>query len=85
MDRITDGSAINIGSGKLTSFLEIIEIFTSFAGYDPDIKKLLDKPVGVHSRYADMSYVNDELGWKPKLSLEEGMRRVYDVAVEKYA
>lgn len=85
MDRITDGSAINIGSGKLTSFLEIIEIFTSFAGYDPDIKKLLDKPVGVHSRYADMSYVNNELGWKPKLSLEEGMRRVYDVAVEKYA
>lgn len=85
MDRITDGSAINIGSGKLTSFLEIIEIFTSFAGYDPDIKKLLDKPVGVHSRYADMSYVNNELGWKPKLSLKEGMRRVYDVAVEKYA
>ncbi|MBD3616287.1 MAG: NAD-dependent epimerase/dehydratase family protein [Gracilimonas sp.] len=85
MDRITDGSAINIGSGKLTSFLEIIEIFTSFAGYDPNIKKLLDKPVGVHSRYADMSYVNNELGWKPKLSLEEGMRRVYDVAVEKYA
>ena len=85
MERITDGSAINIGSGKLTSFLEIIEIFTSFAGYDPDIKKLLDKPVGVHSRYADMSYVNNDLGWKPKLSLEEGMRRVYDVAVDKYA
>lgn len=85
MERITDGSAINIGSGKLTSFLEIIEIFTSFAGYNPDIKKLLDKPVGVHSRYADMSYVNNDLGWKPKLSLEEGMRRVYDVAVDKYA
>lgn len=85
MDRITDGSAINIGSGKLTSFLEIIELFTSFAGYKPDVKKLLDKPVGVHSRYGDMSYVNNELGWKPKLSLEEGMRRVYDVAVEKYA
>jgi nucleoside-diphosphate-sugar epimerase len=85
MENISDGKAINIGSGKLTTFLEIIEIFTSFAGYNPDIKKLLDKPVGVHSRYADMSYVNNDLGWKPKLSLEEGMRRVYDVAVEKYA
>ena len=84
MENISDGKAINIGSGKLTTFLEIIEIFTSFAGYNPDIKKLLDKPVGVHSRYADMSYVNNDLGWKPKLSLEEGMRRVYDVAVEKY-
>ncbi|MBO6585878.1 MAG: NAD-dependent epimerase/dehydratase family protein [Gracilimonas sp.] len=85
MERITDGRAINIGSGRLTTFLEIIEIFTEFAGYDPEIKKLLDKPVGVHSRYADMSYVNEELDWKPKLSLREGMRRVYDVAVEKYA
>jgi len=84
MDNISDGKAINIGSGKLTTFLEIIEIFTSFAGYNPDIKKLLDKPVGVHSRYADMSYVNNDLGWKPKLSIEEGMRRVYDAAVEKY-
>lgn len=85
MERITDGRAINIGSGRLTSFLEIIEIFTEFAGYEPEIKKLLDKPVGVHSRYANMDYVNEELDWKPKLSLREGMRRVYDVAVEKYA
>ncbi len=84
MDHITDGSAINIGSGKLTSFLDIIKVFTSFAGYDPNIKTLLDKPVGVHSRYANMDYVTKRLGWKPKLSLEDGMRRVYDVAVEKY-
>ncbi len=84
MDHITDGSAINIGSGKLTSFLDLIEVFTSFAGYSPDIKPLLDKPVGVHSRYANMDYVNEKLGWEPKLSLEDGMRRVYDVAVEKY-
>lgn len=85
MDKINDGRAINIGSGKLTSFLDLIKVFTKFAGYDPEIRKLLDKPVGVHSRYANMDYVNEELGWKPKLSLEEGMRRVYDVALEKYA
>lgn len=84
MDHIKDGSAINIGSGKLTSFLDLIQIFTSFAGYNPDIKPLLDKPVGVHSRYANMDYVTEKLGWKPKLSIEEGMRRVYDVAVKKY-
>ncbi len=84
MDQITDGSAINIGSGKLTSFLDLIQVFTSFAGYDPDIKTLLDKPVGVHSRYANMDHVTNTLGWKPKLSLEDGMRRVYDVAVKKY-
>lgn len=84
MDHIKDGSAINIGSGKLTSFLDIIQVFTSFAGYNPNIKTLLDKPVGVHSRYANMDYVTKTLKWKPALSLEEGLRRVYEVAVQTY-
>jgi len=78
MDHITDGTAINIGSGKLTSFLEIIDIFTDFAGYKPTIKQLLDKPVGVHSRYCNMDFVEEKLGWKPKISIEEGMRRIYE-------
>lgn len=78
MDKIKDGSAVNIGSGKLTTFLEIIEIFTKFAGYKPTIKPLTDKPVGVHSRYCNMDYVKETLGWEAKISLEEGMRRVYE-------
>ncbi|NNE34126.1 MAG: NAD-dependent epimerase/dehydratase family protein, partial [Rhodothermales bacterium] len=82
MDKITDGTAVNIGMGKLTTFREIIELFCEFAGYKPTIKTLLDKPVGVHSRYADMSYVEEELGWKARISTREGMRRVYDRAVE---
>jgi len=83
MDHIHDGTAINIGMGKLTSFLEIIEVFCSFAGYKPTIKPLLDKPVGVHSRYCDMSFVEEKLGWKAKISTEEGMRRVYHAAVAR--
>lgn len=83
MDNVSDGSAYNIGSGKLTSFLDLIKVFTKFAGYNPDIKPLLDKPVGVHSRYSDMSYVKEKFNWMPKISLEEGMKRVYDAAVER--
>ena len=83
MDNVSDGSAYNIGSGKLTSFLELIELFTSFAGYKPTIKPLLDKPVGVHSRYCDMSLVREKFGWMPRISLEEGMRRVYEAAKKK--
>ena len=85
MNNIKDGSAINIGSGRLTSFLDIIELMTEFAGYSPEIKKLLDKPVGVHSRYSDMSHVKNNFNWEPKISLREGMKRVYDEAVRKYS
>ena len=83
MNNIKDGTAINIGSGKLTSFLEIIDLFTEFAGYKPTVKPLLDKPVGVHSRYANMTYVNNTYGWYPKISTREGMRRVYEAACKK--
>lgn len=83
MDKIHDGRGINIGSGKLTTFLELIELFTKFAGYKPTIKPLVDKPMGVHSRYSDMAYVKNELGWEPKILLEEGMYRVYQKALER--
>jgi len=85
MDHIHDGTAINIGMGKLTSFNEIIRLFCGYAGYEPTIKPLLDKPVGVHSRYCDMTYVQEKLGWSAKISIEEGMKRVYDAAVKKLA
>ncbi|MDX2069278.1 MAG: NAD-dependent epimerase/dehydratase family protein, partial [Haliscomenobacter sp.] len=83
MDKIHNGTAINIGMGRLSSFREIIEVFCSFAGYKPTIKPLLDKPVGVHSRYCNMDFVKETLGWEAKISLEEGLRRVYDEAIKK--
>jgi len=85
LENISDGSAINIGMGKLTSFLEIIDLFCEFAGYKPEIKPLLDKPVGVHARHSDMSYVKEKFGWEPKISIREGMKRVYDQAVKNLA
>ena len=81
MDKIHDGTAINIGMGKLTSFREIIGLFAKFAGYEPEIKQLLDKPVGVHSRYCNMDFVKETLGWEAKISTEEGMRRMYNKAL----
>ncbi|MBK8844310.1 MAG: NAD-dependent epimerase/dehydratase family protein [Saprospiraceae bacterium] len=82
MNHIHDGTAINIGMGKLTSFMDIIKVMTSFAGYNPEIKQLLDKPVGVHSRYCDMTFVENTIGWTAKISVEEGMKRVYDAALQ---
>jgi nucleoside-diphosphate-sugar epimerase len=83
MDKIHDGSAINIGSGRLTSFREIINIFCNFAEYKTDIKCLLDKPVGVHSRYCSIDYVKEHLSWSPKISIEEGLKRVYEAVAKK--
>lgn len=83
MEKVTDGSAFNIGRGQLTSFIEIIHTLCEIAGYEPEIKQLLDKPVGVHSRYCNMDYVKDRLGWEAKIGLKEGMTRIYNAALER--
>lgn len=83
LEKISDGTAINIGHGKLTSFREIIEIFCKIANHQTEIKCLLDKPVGVFSRYCSIDYVKDRLGWEPKISLEEGLTRVYNAIKAK--
>jgi len=83
MDNIHDGSAINIGQGKLTSFLEWIDIFCGFAGYKPTIKPLLVKPVGVHARYSDMTYMSNTFKCMPKISIKEGMNRFYEAALKR--
>ncbi len=85
MEKISDGTAINIGMGRLTSFLEIIDVLTDIAGYKPEVKQLLDKPVGVHSRYCKMDWVKENLGWEAKISMEEGMKRMYDAAMKRNA
>jgi UDP-glucose 4-epimerase len=80
VDRIRDGSGINIGTGRLTTFLEVARLFTSLDGRKAQIKPQVDKPVGVQSRYCDPSRMQSVLQWKPSISLEDGFSRVLDAA-----
>jgi nucleoside-diphosphate-sugar epimerase len=83
LDVIHDGSAINIGSGRLTTFLEVARLFADLAGYQPTIKPLEDKPVGVQARYADTTRASELLGWTPSISQEDGFRRVLQMAKQR--
>lgn len=82
---VNDGSAVNIGSGGLTNFREVAGLFAKLEGYETQIKPLEDKPVGVHSRYADISHMKKTLNWQPTISIEEGFARVLKVAHERKA
>lgn len=83
MHHISDGSAINIGTGKLTTFREVIAVFCHIAGYTTPVKCLPDKPVGVFSRYCNPDHVKTTLNWKPEITLEEGLRCVYHAVSQR--
>lgn len=80
LDKIRDGGGVNIGSGVLTTFEEIAGMFASIAGYTPKIESLADQPTGVHARYADTQLARELLGWEAKISLHDGLSRVFAAA-----
>ncbi|MFY0712507.1 UDP-glucose 4-epimerase GalE [Seonamhaeicola sp. NFXS20] len=63
----------NLGTGKGSSVLEVVEAFERVSG-----KKLNYKIVGrregdIISAYADTNKANNELGWKTELTLDDAM------------
>jgi UDP-glucose 4-epimerase len=84
IDKISDGRGVNIGSGRLTSFIEVARTFAKLEGYTARVEPLVDAPVGVQSRYCDPTLINS-LGWHPATSLEEGFGRVLEMAHRRRA
>jgi UDP-glucose 4-epimerase len=85
IDSIHDGSGVNIGTGRLTTFLEVAALFVRLAGRTARIQPMVGQPVGVQSRYCDPQRMEQLLGWKPEISLEDGFRRVFAAAQGRVA
>ena len=85
VNKIEDGSGVNIGTGILTSFIEATQLFLKLDGRSATIKPMIDKPVGVQSRYCDPTGMKAVLGWEPEISREEGFRRVLSKAYDRVA
>ncbi|MFQ5873455.1 MAG: NAD-dependent epimerase/dehydratase family protein, partial [Dehalococcoidia bacterium] len=83
LDVISDGSSVNLGSGRLLTFKQVAGIFAELAGYEPEIKGLGDMPTGVHARYADTRYSQHLLNWRPRIPVEDGFGRVYEAALQR--
>lgn len=83
IENIEDGTAVNIGSGVATSFLQLASLMANIVGYNPKVVGRSGKPVGVASRYADPSFAHEKLGFKPEITIEEGMSRVIEIAKKR--
>lgn len=69
---------IQIGPSVCTSIAEIAETVVRISGKDITPFYDTSKPEGDKARSADYSKAREILGWKPKVSLEDGLRRQYE-------
>lgn len=65
----------NVGTGKETQLLEIVDIISDITGSQADYKFEFAKDNEILRSKADISKILG-LGWKPKVELEEGIRNV---------
>jgi len=69
---------LNLGSNRLIAIDDLVKIISDIAGVKVKIKHDLSKPVGVRGRNSDNTKCVKELGWEPKISLEEGLKPTYN-------
>ena len=67
---------VNVGSGVDISTKELAELIASVVGYQGEITFDATKPDGAPRKLMDSSKLN-ALGWRPKISLEEGLKAAY--------
>ncbi len=68
---------LNIGSDRLVTIDEMIDIISKIAGKKITKKHNLSAPQGVRGRNSDNTLCKKVLGWQPKISLEEGLEQTY--------
>lgn len=68
---------INIGTGVDISIRELAELIKSVIGFKGELKFNVDKPDGTMVKLTNPSKLHS-LGWKHKVELEDGIRKIYD-------
>jgi GDP-L-fucose synthase len=69
-------SHVNAGSGMEVSVVELAKLICQVVGFKGEVQFDPSKPDGTPRKRLDSSLLN-RLGWKPEISLEEGVRTTY--------
>ncbi len=76
MENYDDYGQVNIGIGQDMSIIALAKMIQKIVGYEGEIKWDTTKPNGTPRKLLDVSKIN-QLGWKAKIHLEEGIKSVY--------
>ncbi|HEV7236446.1 MAG TPA: NAD-dependent epimerase/dehydratase family protein, partial [Ktedonobacteraceae bacterium] len=73
-----DNDIFCIGTGKGTSVNEIFHDLEKITGYTPEVTHAPKRAGDIHLAYFNSSKAERILGWKPEVSIEEGIKATVD-------
>lgn len=82
MENYNESGLVNIGIGDDISILDLARLVKKTVGFEGEILTDGTKPDGTPRKLMDVSKLNG-LGWKAKITLEEGIQKVYDAIKDR--
>ena len=80
----SDNSIVNVGTGQELTVKELAELISEIIGYKGSLAFDSTRPDGVKQKLLDISKVK-KLGWQPKTTLKDGLKKTYDWYVSNVA
>lgn len=77
LDHYNSDVAINVGTGSDISIADLADLIKDIVGFHGDVVWDASKPDGTPRKLLDTSRI-EALGWKPSISLEEGIESTYE-------
>ncbi len=77
MQEYNSSEIINVGWGKDISIHDLAMLIKEIIGFDGELRFNTSKPDGTFRKVLDTQKINS-LGWYPKITLKEGIERVYE-------
>jgi UDP-glucose 4-epimerase len=68
----------NVGTGRATSVVELYELCRKTAGSGAEARFEAERPGDLRHSLLDVSRADRELGWRPEVPLEDGLRRTWE-------
>jgi GDP-L-fucose synthase len=82
MNNYSGNRHVNVGSGEEITIKELAEIIKKTVGFSGDLVWDKSKPDGTPRKLMDSSFLRN-LGWKPKVDFEEGIKIAYEDFLSK--
>ena len=85
MQNYNEPGLVNIGTGEDIAIKDLALLIKDIVGYEGNIAHDLSKPDGTPRKLMDVSKLKSH-GWTASISLEEGIRKVYEeIKTEEWA
>ena len=73
----------NVATGKKTKVVELIDLIINILGYNISVEYSGSTPGDQFGIFGDFSKIKNELGWSPKLDINDGLYRMIEWAKVK--